>query len=588
MDKTTGVRKRKPKLPTIRKCPSGIPGLDQVTQGGLPRDRTTLVCGSAGCGKTLFGMQFLVNGIVEHDEAGVFIAFEETAADLTQNVASLGYNLDELVSSGKLALDHIRVERSEIEESGDYNLDGLFLRLELALRSVRAKRVVIDTLETLFGGLTNYAVLRSELRRLFQWLKDRKVTAIVTAERGDGTLTRHGLEEYVSDCVILLDHRVDHQVSTRRIRVVKYRGSTHGTNEYPFLLDGRGISVMPITSSGLTHEVSEERVPTGVPKLDEMLGGAGYFRGSTVLLSGTAGSGKSSMCAHFAAAAAQRGETSLYFSFEESPAQIKRNMRSIGVDLSLPERRGRLHFFAARPTSQGLESHLAHMHGLIERHKPTTVIIDPATSLTQSSNVEDAHLMLVRLIDHLKQRGVTTLLTSLTAGEAVTEESTLIAVSSLVDTWLLVRANESNGERTRTLYVLKSRGMAHSNQVREFIITSDGIDLVDVHIAEGVVLTGSARKQQEARERTEIQLRRQEVERLESQREAKKRALESHIDALRAEFQRDNAELDLSIGEAEQRTSQLQSDRRLMEQRRGKKDRTGTSTQPLSRGGQRT
>jgi circadian clock protein KaiC len=569
MNESPGLRKRKIKPPTIRKCPTGIPGLDQITQGGLPRDRTTLVCGTAGCGKTLFGMQFLVNGIAEHGETGAFIAFEESTEDLTQNVASLGFDLDELVSTGKLALDHIRVERSEIEESGDYNLEGLFMRLELAIRSVKAKRVVIDTLETLFGGLNNYAVLRSELRRLFGWLKQRKVTAIITAERGDGTLTRHGLEEYVSDCVILLDHRVTQQISTRRIRIVKYRGSTHGTNEYPFLLDDKGISVLPITSSGLTHPVTEERVSSGVPKLDEMLGGAGYYRGSTVLISGTAGAGKSSLAAHFVAAAGQRGESCLYFSFEESPAQIKRNMQSINVDLALHERRQRLHFFASRPTSQGLESHLATMHALIERYSPSTVIIDPISSLTQSANADDAHLMIVRLIDFLKMRGITALLTSLTAGEATTEEATALAVSSLVDTWLLVRARESSGERNRTLYVLKSRGMAHSNQVREFLITSSGVDLIEPYIGEGGVLTGSAREQQEVRERAEMLLRKQDVERLQRQRDAKKRALESHIAALRADFERDHAELDLDIGEAEQRAEQLASNRRSMAKRRG-------------------
>jgi circadian clock protein KaiC len=566
----TGPRKGKAKLATIRKCPTGIPGMDQVTQGGLPRDRTTLVCGTAGCGKTLFGMQFLVNGIAQYGEPGAFIAFEETTADLTQNVASMGYDLEELVASGKLALDHIRVERSEIEESGDYNLDGLFMRLELAISSVRAKRVVIDTLETLFGGLNNYAVLRSELRRLFQWLKERKVTAIITAERGDGTLTRHGLEEYVSDCVILLDHRVNQQISTRRIRVVKYRGSTHGTNEYPFLLDDKGISVLPITSSGLTHDVTDERVSSGVAKLDAMLGGDGYYRGSTVLISGTAGAGKSSLAAHFAEAAGQRGETCLYFSFEESPAQIKRNMQSIGIDLALHERRGRLHFFASRPTSQGMESHLALMHSLIERYNPATVIVDPVSSLTQSSNVDDAHLMIVRLIDFLKMRGITALLTSLTGGESATDEATSIAVSSLVDSWLLVRARESSGERNRTLYVLKSRGMAHSNQVREFLITPQGVDLVEVYIGEGGVLTGSAREQQETRERAEVLLRKQDVERLERQRAVKRRALDSQIEALRAEFERDNAELDLSIQEAAQRAEQLLSDRQKMGRRRGK------------------
>lgn len=522
-------------------------------------------------------MQFLVNGINQAGEAGAFIAFEETTADLTLNVASLGYDLNALVESGKLALDHIRVERSEIEESGEYNLDGLFMRLELAIRSVGARRVVIDTLETLFGGLDNYAVLRSELRRLFQWLKDRKVTAIVTAERGDGTLTRHGLEEYVSDCVILLDHRVDQQVSTRRVRIVKYRGSTHGTNEYPFLLDRGGISVLPITSSGLGHAVSNERISSGIPRLDTMLGGNGYFRGSTVLVSGTAGAGKSSMAAHFVDAACRRGEKCIYFSFEESPAQIKRNMQSIGLDLARHERTGRLRFFSSRPTAQGLEAHLALMHAQIEQGKPRTVVVDPVSSLTQSAHIQDAHLMSVRLIDFLKTEGITALLTSLTAGEASSEEATLISISSLVDTWLLVRTSECNGERNRTLYVLKSRGMAHSNQVREFLITARGVDLVDVYVGDGGVLTGSARAQQEAVEHAKEQRRDQELARRLRQRTAKQRAFESQLAALRAEFERDMAELDLGIREEEERAERGVANRNANSRRRGK-DRDGAAT----------
>jgi len=560
---------RKSQLPTIKKCPTGIEGLDQITNGGLPRGRTTLVCGTAGCGKTLLGMQFLVNGITQYDEPGVFIAFEETAEDLTQNVASMGYDLARLVSEGKLALDHIRVERSEIEESGEYNLEGLFLRLDLAIRSVRARRIVIDTLETLFGGLDNYAVLRSELRRLFQWLKDRGVTAIITAERGDGTLTRHGLEEYVSDCVILLDHRVNSQISTRRIRIVKYRGSTHGTNEYPFLLDSSGMTVMPVTASGLTHAVSDERVSTGVPALDSMLGGAGYYRGTTVLISGTAGAGKTSLNSHFVNAACKRGERCLYFSFEESPAQIKRNMRSISLDLERHEKKGLLQFFSSRPTAQGLEAHLAWMYMLIEKHAPSAVVVDPIGNLRAVSNQDEAHVMIVRLIDHMKTRGITALLTSLTSGEASSEEATEMAVSSLVDTWLLVQSITNSGERNRGLYILKSRGMAHSNQIREFVITSSGVQLIDAYIGPEGVLTGSARAQQEARERADELRRNQEIERLQREREIKRAALQSQIAVLQAELEHSSDEIALNIDQARARGVQIESNRSMMAKRRG-------------------
>jgi circadian clock protein KaiC len=578
---------RKPKLPTVRKCPTGILGLDQITKGGLPRGRTTLVCGSAGCGKTLFGMQFLVNGIQQYGEPGVFVAFEETAEDLTQNVASLGFDLQTLIDEGKLAVDHVRVERSEIEESGEYNLEGLFLRLDMAFRSVKAKRLVIDTLETLFGGLDNYAVLRSELRRLFSWLKERGVTAIITAERGDGALTRHGLEEYVSDCVILLDHRVNDQISTRRLRIVKYRGSTHGTNEYPFLLDSSGMTVMPVTASGLNHAVSDERVSSGVPRLDTMLGGQGYYRGSTVLVSGTAGAGKSSLCAHFVDAACSRGERCLYFSFEESPAQIKRNMQSISLDLARHERRGLLHFFSSRPTAQGLESHLAMMYMLIERYQPQEVVVDPIGNLTSVSSLGEARVMVVRLIDYLKTRGVTALITSLTGGEALSEESTDMAVSSIVDTWLLVQSIENSGERNRGMYVLKSRGMPHSNQIREFLITSHGVDLVDVYIGPSGVLTGSARVQQEARERAEILVRSQELQKQRRQIEAKRRMLESQIAALRAEFDQASAELELTIDQSEAREQRLREDRTEMAARRGEEAKKKTNGPATARGRER-
>ncbi len=555
-------------LPTLAKAPSGIPGFDDITQGGLPRGRTSLVCGGAGAGKTLFCMQFLVGGILEHDEPGVFIAFEETEDDLTQNVASLGFDLQNLLETGKLAIDHIRVERSEIEENGEYNLDGLFIRLELAIRSVGAKRVVIDTLETLFGGLENYSILRSELRRLFLWLKEQGVSAVITAERGEGALTRHGLEEYVSDCVILLDHRVSDQISTRRLRVVKYRGTIHGTNEYPFLIDEDGITVMPITSVGLEHAVSEQRVSSGIAALDAMLGGPGYYRGSTVLVSGTAGAGKSSLSAHFADSVCRQGERCIYFSFEESPEQIVRNMATIGVDLGRHRRIGLLKFVAARPTAHGLETHLALMYKHVREFEPQAVVVDPVGNLTSSGNRYEAHLMMVRLIDFLKMHNITVVLTSLNGGGEA-QEKTDVAISSIVDTWLLVHSVEANGERNRGLYVLKSRGMAHSNQVREFVITENGVDLLEVYIGPEGVLTGSARAQQESNERAARLAQEQTIERKKLELNRKRAAMERQIQALREEFEAQQAELQRTIAEKQATEEQVQRERNAMAERRG-------------------
>lgn len=553
--------------PRLEKCPSGIAGFDEITAGGLPRGRTALVCGAAGCGKTLFGIQFLVRGALDHGEPGVFLAFEETEDDLAKNVASLGFDLTELQRKQLLAVDHVHVERSEIQESGEYDLEGLFLRLQLAIESVGAKRVVIDTLETLFSGLDNVAILRSELRRLFVWLKERGVTSIITAERGDGALTRHGLEEYVSDCVILLDHRVDDQISTRRMRVVKYRGSPHGTNEYPFLIDESGITVIPITSAELQHVVSDEIVSTGIPRLDAMLGSGGYFRGSTVLVSGTAGAGKSSIAAHFADSTCARGERCLYFAFEESAPQIRRNMRSIGLDLARHEKTGRLRFHAARPTAYGMEVHLGLIHKAIRDFKPHAVVIDPISNLVTSGTAFDAHLMIVRLVDHLKLLGVTALLTSLTGGGSAAEK-TDVAISSIVDTWLLVRSMELSGERNRGLYILKSRGMPHSNQVREFVITNDGIDLIDVYVGAEGVLTGSARAQQEAREAAERTRRDQDLESKRRQLEHKRIVLEGQIAALRASFANDAEELERAIGSDLAAERKREDDRSNMAARR--------------------
>lgn len=463
------------RLAPLPKCPTGIAGLDDVTDGGLPRERPTLVCGGPGCGKTLLGIEFIVRGATEFGEPGVILAFEETAAELAANVRSLGFDLDDLVARKLLAVDYVYVERSEIDETGEYDLEGLFVRLGHAINTLGAKRVVLDTVEVLFSGLSNTAVLRAELRRLFRWLKEKKVTVVVTGERGDGTLTRQGMEEYVSDCVILLDHRINEQVSTRRLRVVKYRGSAHGTNEFPFLIDGGGISVVPITSAGMDHPASTERVSTGVAGVDAMLGGAGYMRGTSVLVSGTAGTGKTSLAGHFAAATCARGERCLYFSFEEAQSQLIRNLRSIGLDLEKWVKTGNLRVHSARPTRYGLEMHLAVMHRQIAEFEPRVVVIDPISSFIAAGSTTEAGAMLIRLVDYLKSRGITSLFTNLMHAGSV--ETTDIGISSIIDTWLLLRDTESGGERAGELYVLKSRGMSHSKHVRSFRLSDHGIEI---------------------------------------------------------------------------------------------------------------
>ncbi len=551
----------------LAKAPTGIQGLDEITGGGLPMGRPTLVCGTAGCGKTLLGMEFLVRGASEFGEPGVFMAFEETARDLTENVRSLGFDLEELTRQKKVIVDYVRIERHEIEETGDYDLEGLFVRLGHAIDSIGAKRVVLDTIETLFSGLSNTAILRSELRRLFCWLKERGVTAIITAERGEGQLTRHGLEEYVSDCVILLDHRVIDQVSTRRIRIVKYRGTTHGTNEYPFLIDEDGISVLPITSLGLQHAASNERISTGIPRLDSMLAGKGYYRGTTVLISGNAGTGKTSMAAQFALAACERGEKCLYFAFEESPGQIVRNMRSIGLDLAPWVEKGLLRFHAIRSTLHGLETHLAAFHKVTQEFEPQVVIFDPIDSVVQAGTLKDAAAMLNRLIDFLKVQGITALLTNLTFGSNALENSG-VDVSSIVDTWMSVRDVELGGERNRVLYVLKSRGMAHSNQVREFLLTDRGIELQDVYLGQDGVLTGSARQSQEAREKATSVLAQQEIEGRRREMDQKREALEARIVALRKDFEAEEEEAKRVIGQEKARGEGVRHDRERMAESR--------------------
>jgi circadian clock protein KaiC len=561
---TTNGRYRGTPLP---KTPTGIEGLDEITFGGLPKGRTTLVCGSAGCGKTLLCIEFLVHGITQFDEPGVFMAFEETEEDLRKNVASLGYDLKELSDRKKLVVDYVHIERSEIEETGEYDLEGLFVRLGYAIDSIGAKRVVLDTIESIFAGLPNPSIVRAELRRLFRWLKDKGVTAIVTGERGDGTLTRQGLEEYVSDCVILLDHRVREQISTRRLQIIKYRGSTHGTNEYPFLIDESGISVMPITSVGLQHKASSERISSGIARLDAMLGGKGYFRGTSILASGTAGTGKSSLAAHFVDAACRRGERCVYFATEESPDLIVRNMRSIGIDLAPRIKKGLLHFDATRPTFHGLEMHLLRMHKLVAETKARVVVVDPITSYISLGDPLEVKSMLTRLIDFFKAHQVTTLFTSLTEGGSALEQSE-VGISSLMDTWILLRPIESNGERNRGIWILKSRGMAHSNQIREFLITDHGVDLIDVYLGAGGVLTGAARAAQEAREKAEALLRQQDIQRKQRNMERRSKALEARMTALRTQFEIEKEELEKEIGEQKRRERALDEDRIAMAVRR--------------------
>jgi circadian clock protein KaiC len=551
--KTIARRRATPPARMLPKSPTGMAGLDEITEGGFPTGRPTLICGSAGCGKTLMAMEFLVRGATQYNEPGVYFAFEETPAELTENVRSLGFDLPGLERKRKLHVEHVRIEAGEVLETGEYDLEALFIRLGLAIDTIGAKRVVLDTIETLFAGLSNQAVLRAELQRLFRWLKDRGITAVITGERGENSLTRYGLEEYISDCVIVLDHRVIDQVSTRRIRVVKYRGSTHGTNEYPFLIDERGIDVLPVTSLRLDHIAPNERVSTGVPELDSMLGG-GVYRGSTVLVSGTAGTGKSTLAAHFAQAFGRAGQRCLFIAFEESPSQIIRNMRSIGIDLEAWVKKGLLKFVAARPILHGLESHLAALHKQVRQFDPQLLIIDPISDLTAVGSTRDAKAMMTRVVDFLKTKQITAVLTNLhQGGESL--EQTDMGISSIVDTWLLLRDIESGGERNRAMYILKSRGMAHSNQIREFRLTDRGIELQPAYIGPEGVLTGSARLTQESRDRTAAVAQQQEIERLGRGLAHKRKMLEAQIAALRSE-------IELAAEEAQHMIDQQQEGKR--------------------------
>src|ERR1700722_1928292 len=563
----------------LEKAPTGITGLDEITLGGLPRGRATLICGSAGCGKTMLAVEFLVNGVRDYGEPGVFVAFEETKDELVVNAASLDFDLGKLLRQGKLAIDHVHIDPNEIAETGDYDLEGLFIRLKYAIESVGAKRVVLDTIETLFSGFTNTALLRAEIRRLFQFLKSFGVTAIVTGERGENALTRFGLEEYVADCVILLDHRVNDQITTRRMRIVKYRGSSHGTNEYPFIIDEQGFSVLPVTSMALQHKVSNEVISTGVPDLDAMLGVGGYYRGSTVLMSGTAGMGKSSFAAALARSVSERGERVLYFAFEESAKQIVRNMRSVGIDLQPHLDSGRLRIIAQRPFLYGLEMHLVTMHKEVDRFRPGVVIVDPISNLISAGTPREVTAMLTLLIDFLKGEGITGFFTVLTENGGRLETSD-VGISSLIDTWMLVRDIEVSGERNRGLYVLKSRGMNHSNQIREFLLSSKGIKLVEVYLGPAGMLTGSARVALEEQERDASMRQADESELKLAQLEHKRKAMEAHIEALRAEFEADSAAVKKAVSLDTKREKRLIENQSVM----AKSRRVGGNLSQTSKG----
>jgi len=557
------------RLPGLPKAPTGIQGLDEITCGGLPAGRPTLVCGEAGCGKTMLALEFIVRGATEFGEPGVIMMFEENASELTANVRSLGFDLAKLVSQKKIRIDFVQIERCEIEETGEYDLEGLFIRLGHAIDSIGAKRVVLDTIEALFAGLPNHAILRSELRRLFRWMKDRGMTAVITGERGEHSLTRFGLEEYVADCVIVLDQRVQEQISTRRLRVLKYRGSVHGTNEYPFLIGARGLSVLPITSLQLDHKAPADRVVTGIARLDEMLGGKGVYRGSSVLISGSSGTGKSSLAAKFVDAACRRGTRVIMFAYEESPAQLLRNMRSVGIHLGPWVAKGLLQIHSSRPTMQGLEQHLVVMHDLVRAFQPSVIVVDPISNLTLDSRETEVKPMLMRLIDFLKQQQITSLFTSLATGSGAMPEDSQLGVSSLMDTWLLLRNVEFNGERNRTIHVLKSRGMSHSNQVREFILSDKGIDFVDVYVGGDRVLTGSARAAQEAQERATTELREQDHRRKVEQLRSKRRAIDAQIAALQAQAESETAQVNFAIAQETLQAATAQQNITAMVQMRG-------------------
>jgi circadian clock protein KaiC len=545
---------------TLEKSSSGILGLDEITEGGLPKGRPTLICGSAGCGKTLFAMEFLVHG-AEIGEPGVFVSFEETQKELEENFGSLGVDIKSLVEQDKLLVEYIYLERSEIEETGEFDLEGLFIRLAYAVKKLGAKRIVLDTLEALFSGLPNEFILRAELRRLFAWLKSNGLTAVITGERGEKSLTRYGLEEYVADCVILLDNPVSNKISTRNLRIMKYRGSSHGSNEYPFLIDEDGISVLPITSLMLEHKASNQTIPTGIPRLDNMLGGQGFYKGSSVLITGAAGNGKSSMSAIFADKTCREGNKCLFFAFEESPDQIIRNMRSINIDLKPWVDKGLLKFHATRPTLYGLETHLVSIHRMISEFQPDVVIFDPISNLITIGTRDEVKSMLTRLIDFIKNKQITTLSTSLRIMGGL---ETDIGVSSLMDTWIDLKALETNGERNRTIDIIKTRGMFHSNQLREFKITNDGIEIVNVYLGPSGMVTGTARISQIANEKANKLKRQQEIEAKQRKLEQKRQAIDAKVKELESNYEIEKQELETIIDQEKLKEETIEMERNAM------------------------
>ena len=546
--------------PGLPKAPTGIQGLEEITGGGLPRGRSTLVTGGAGTGKTLLGVQFLVAGAREYGEPGVLVTFEESAEKVAANVASLGFDLGELQRDGLLVIHSFRTDPMEVQEIGEFDFGPLSLLLDDAIKRIGASRVVIDSIELLFVAFREQAIVRAELGRLFRWLEDRGVTSIVTGERGENdALTRHGIEEYVSDCVIALDHRSENDVSTRRLQVVKYRGSAHETNEFPFLISSRGFTVLPITSVVMEYTASGERISTGVPRLDTMLSG-GLFRGSMVLVSGGAGTGKSTLGAHLIDATCARGERALLVLYEESGGEVIRNMGSVGLDLGRWVEAGLLRIWAARPSAFGLETHLTILARLLDEHDPAVAVLDGIASLARQSSHGEAASMVARQVHMLKQRGITAMATTL----GHEGEASVLGVSSLVDTWLAVRNAESDGERNRLLFVLKSRGTSHSNQVREFVLTDDGVELVDVYVGPGGVMTGSARLAQEDRERGDQLQRKQEVRRRRRRLQGTIAQKRAQLDTLRDELAAEEDELDLLASDEERLVSEAQAVRQAM------------------------
>ncbi len=553
----------------LAKCFTGIQGFDEITDGGLPQGRSTLICGSAGCGKTLFGVEFLVRGATLYGENGVLVTFEETALELTKNVLSLGWNLNQLIAEGKILIDHIHLDPSEIEETGEYDLEALFLRLGYAIKKIGAKRVLLDTIEVLFVGLSNVGIVRAELRRLFSWLKAQGVTAVITGERGEKTLTRQGLEEYVSDCVITLDQKTFGEIATRTIQIVKYRGSRHSNNEYPFLIEEDGISVLPITSLNLNHQVSNERISTGISQLDDMFGGKGYYRGSGILVTGSAGTGKTTLAGYFAQATCARGERCLYLATEESPQQILRNLHSISLDLNPYVEQGLLQFDAVRPTNYNLEMRLFKIHKWIKQFQPSAIVVDPMSNLILSGSVMQTKSFFMRLIDYVKSKQITVFLTNLTSGETdIDQGKTEVGVSSLIDTWLELQTIKVNGERNRTLYALKSRGMQHSNQVREFIVNSQGVSLVEVYLGEGKVLTGTERINQELADRSLAKQRQQNFELRKRDFNRQKQLIQAQINALQMQLASHDQELALLLEEEEENQNITLANRAFMEKLR--------------------